>query len=83
MPGVRGRHFVLRPDLFGREENRLEGRVSRDLVHSEIQLQMKLVRYFFVGGFAAAVDFSIFFLAVKGLGLPWFTVGIVSFVAAT
>lgn len=44
---------------------------------------MKLVRYFFVGGFAAAVDLSIFFLAVKGLGLPWFPVAVFSFVVAT
>lgn len=44
---------------------------------------MKFVRYFFVGGFAAAVDFSIFFLAVKGFGLPWFPVAVFSFVVAT
>lgn len=44
---------------------------------------MKLVRYFFVGGSSAIVDFSIFFLAVKGFGFPWFPVALFSFVVAT
>jgi putative flippase GtrA len=46
-------------------------------------MKRKLVKYFFVGGAAAAVDFAIFFLAVKGLGYPWFPVAIFSFVVAT
>jgi len=46
-------------------------------------MRAKLVRYFFVGGAAAAVDFAIFFLLVKGFGYPWFPVAIFSFVVAT
>lgn len=44
---------------------------------------MKLIRYFFAGGAAAAVDFSIFFIAVEGLGYHWFGSAIFSFVVAT
>ena len=44
---------------------------------------MKLVRYFFVGGAAAAVDIGIFTVAVKGFGLDWFFVALVSFLLAT
>ncbi|WP_295447538.1 GtrA family protein [uncultured Thiodictyon sp.] len=44
---------------------------------------MKIVRYFFVGATAAAVDIGLFGVAVKGLGLPWFPVAICSFVLAT
>jgi putative flippase GtrA len=46
-------------------------------------MKLKLVRYFFAGGAAAAIDFAIFFFAVKGLGYPWFSVAIFSFVVAT
>lgn len=44
---------------------------------------MKIVRYFFVGAAAAAVDIGIFGLLAKGMGLPWFWVGMFSFVLAT
>ena len=44
---------------------------------------MRIVRYFFVGATAAAVDIGLFGLAVKGIGLPWFPVAIFSFVLAT
>ena len=44
---------------------------------------MRVFRYFFVGGAAAAVDIGLFGLLVKGVGLPWFPVAIVSFVLAT
>lgn len=46
-------------------------------------MKLKLARYFFAGGAAAAVDFAIFFTAVKGLGYPWFGAAIFSFVVAT
>ncbi len=46
-------------------------------------MKLKLARYFFAGGAAAAIDFAIFFFAVKGLGYPWFSVAIFSFVVAT
>lgn len=46
-------------------------------------MKLKLVRYFFAGGAAAAIDFAIFFMAVKGLGYPWFSVAIFSFIVAT
>jgi putative flippase GtrA len=44
---------------------------------------MKLVRYFFVGGVAALVDFSIFALLARVAELPWFPVAIFSFAMAT
>jgi putative flippase GtrA len=44
---------------------------------------MKIVRYFFVGGAAAAVDIGIFTVAVKGLQFDWFFVALFSFVLAT
>ena len=44
---------------------------------------MKIFRYFFVGGVAAAVDIGIFAVAVKGFGLDWFFVALLSFMVAT
>lgn len=44
---------------------------------------MKIVRYFFVGGAAAAIDIGIFAVAVKVLQLDWFFVALFSFVLAT
>ena len=44
---------------------------------------MKIVNYFFVGAIAAAIDISIFSVAVKVFGLPWFPVALFSFVLAT
>jgi putative flippase GtrA len=44
---------------------------------------MRIVRYFFVGGVAAAVDIGIFTVAVKGFGFDWFFVALVSFLLAT
>lgn len=44
---------------------------------------MRLVRYFFVGGLAAAVDIGIFTVAVKGFGFNWFLVALCSFMFAT
>ena len=44
---------------------------------------MKFIKYFFVGGIAALVDFLIFALFVKVLELPWFISGIAGFVLAT
>ncbi len=44
---------------------------------------MKIVRYFFVGGAAAAVDISIFFVFAKQLGLNYLAVGAVGFMIAT
>jgi len=44
---------------------------------------MKLVRYFFVGGAAALVDFSLFALLARAAGLPWFPVALFSFTVAT
>jgi putative flippase GtrA len=54
------------------------------LLYFEIQpAAMKIARYFFVGAAAAAVDITLFGLLTMALGLPWFPVAIVSFVAAT
>lgn len=44
---------------------------------------MKLVRYFLVGGVAAAVDIGVFGLLAKVLALPWFPVAVFSFLLAT
>ena len=44
---------------------------------------MRIVRYFFVGGAAAAVDFTLFAIFTKAAGFPWFPSAVVSFVAAT
>jgi putative flippase GtrA len=44
---------------------------------------MKLVRYFFVGGAAALVDFGLFALLARVAGLPWFPVALFSFTLAT
>jgi putative flippase GtrA len=44
---------------------------------------MKLVRYFFVGGAAAALDFLVFALLTKGVRIDWFWAGVASFVLAT
>lgn len=44
---------------------------------------MRIVRYFFVGGAAAAVDLSLFVLFAKQLGFNYLAVGAFSFVVAT
>ena len=44
---------------------------------------MKFIKYFFVGGIAAGVDFLIFALFVKILEWPWFISGIAGFILAT
>lgn len=44
---------------------------------------MKLVRYFFVGGTAAVVDFVIFAALIKLAGAPWFWSAVSSFTVAT
>ncbi len=44
---------------------------------------MKLVRYFFVGGTAAAIDLALFALGAKVMGLPYLPVAAGSFVVAT
>jgi putative flippase GtrA len=44
---------------------------------------MKFVRYFFVGGTAAALDFVVFALLTKGFQADWFWSAMTSFVFAT
>lgn len=44
---------------------------------------MKFVRYFFVGGAAAALDFAVFALLTKVVHLAWFWSAVASFVLAT
>lgn len=44
---------------------------------------MKFIRYFFVGGAAAALDFLVFALLTKVAHVPWFWSAIISFTAAT
>jgi putative flippase GtrA len=44
---------------------------------------VRIVRYFLVGGVAAAVDIGLFALLVQGFGLPYLPVGAVTFIAAT
>ena len=42
-----------------------------------------LIRYFFVGGLAALVDFLLFAALIKLFGLAWFYASVVSFTIAT
>ena len=44
---------------------------------------MKVVRYFFVGGCAATVDFVLFALLTRAAGVSWFWAGVVGFTVAT
>lgn len=44
---------------------------------------MKIIKYFFVGGAAAAVDITIFFVFAKLFGFPYLTVGALGFIIAT
>lgn len=55
-------------------------------MHSEVQplpLMKTFVRYFFVGGAAAFVDFSVFSLLLYGLSVNWFWAALVGFLMAT
>ena len=57
---------------------------SRNLLHYQIQLiSLKIVRYFFVGGTAAIIDVSLFFLFAKLLGYNYLVVGCAGFILAT
>ena len=44
---------------------------------------MKVVRYFFVGGIAALVDFGSFVFLIEVLRLGWFWAALIGFVLAT
>ena len=44
---------------------------------------MKFIRYFFVSGAAAALDFAVFALLTKDVHLAWFWSAVASFVLAT
>lgn len=44
---------------------------------------MRIAKYFFIGGVAAAIDISIFFVFAKLAGLNYLAVGAVGFVVAT
>ncbi|MBU3545491.1 GtrA family protein [Polynucleobacter sp. MWH-Mekk-B1] len=44
---------------------------------------MRLLKYFFVGGTAAAVDIGLFSLCAGYLGWPWIPVSICTFILAT
>jgi putative flippase GtrA len=44
---------------------------------------VKVVRYFFVGGAAATVDFVLFALLNRAMGVPWFWAGVTGFAVAT
>ena len=62
----------------------MAGWSSRDLLHHQVQrVSLKIVRYFFVGGAAAAVDIGLFFLFAKLLGYNYLMVGCLGFIFAT
>ena len=42
-----------------------------------------IIRYFFVGGTAALVDWAVFYVFAQLLRLPWFPVALMSFLLAT
>lgn len=44
---------------------------------------MKVIKYFFVGGTAAMVDFLLFAIGVKVFNFPWFPVSFFGFIVAT
>ena len=44
---------------------------------------MTIIRYFFVGGAAAAVDITLFAVLAQYAGLPWLPVAVFGFVIAT
>jgi len=44
---------------------------------------MKIVRYFFVGGIAAAIDISLFAIFASYLKFPWAIVSFITFIIAT
>lgn len=44
---------------------------------------MRIVKYFFVGAIAAAVDIGLFSLFAGYLGLPWVPISIATFILAT
>ena len=57
---------------------------SRYLLHHQVQrISLKIVRYFFVGGAAAAVDIGIFYLFAKLFGYNYLLVACVGFTLAT
>lgn len=62
----------------------MEGWAEGDLVHSKIQcLEMRVIRYFVVGGLSAAIDIGIFVVFAKILGYNYLVIGAVSFLIAT
>ena len=62
----------------------MEGRIQGDLVHYQVQhVQMKIVKYFAVGGMAAIVDIGCFFLFTSILNFGWFQSALGSFILAT
>jgi putative flippase GtrA len=57
---------------------------ARYVLPPRVQLvSVKIVRYFWVGAAAAALDMSLFLALTMLLGLPWFFSALISFVAAT
>ncbi len=52
-------------------------------MHRQIQPEMKIVKYFFVGGVAATFDITFFFIFAKILEFNYFIVGAIGFVFAT
>lgn len=44
---------------------------------------MKIVRYFFAGGAAALVDWSVFWILVRGLDVQYLVAAVISFIIAT
>jgi putative flippase GtrA len=44
---------------------------------------MKILRYFFVGGIAAAIDISLFAIFANYLKFPWTIVSVITFIIAT
>ena len=44
---------------------------------------MKIVRYFFAGGLAAAIDISLFAIFASYLKFPWAIISVITFIIAT
>ncbi len=44
---------------------------------------IRFIKYFFVGGIAALIDWVLFFILIKGFHIPWYFSAIISFTFAT
>jgi hypothetical protein len=96
MSHLRSRYLILWLDILGREKERLEGRISGYLLHSEIQsvslrdrgamnrkTSIQLIKYIAVGGTAIRVEWTSFASLIGPARLHYLIAVTVSFITAT